>query len=109
MAPGIYKTFKKALRDNLNKYLEYSSDSDEIIEETQNRIESIINQSDYEELDKMLIHVDYDNIKNVLASNKIIQNSITDTEKQCYQAMEGFVHNLNTLHSRAGAQVSNVA
>jgi len=28
-----------------------------------------------------------------------------DTEKQTYQAMEGFVHNLNTMHSRAGAQV----
>ena len=32
-----------------------------------------------------------------------------DTKKQTYQAMEGFIHNLNTLHSRAGAQVSNVA
>ncbi len=28
-----------------------------------------------------------------------------ETEKLTYQAMEGFVHNLNTMHSRAGAQV----
>ena len=27
-----------------------------------------------------------------------------DTERDTYQAMEGFVHNLNTMHSRAGAQ-----
>lgn len=27
-----------------------------------------------------------------------------DTDRQTYQAMEGFVHNLNTMHSRAGAQ-----
>lgn len=27
------------------------------------------------------------------------------TEKETLQAMEGFVHNLNTMHSRAGAQV----
>ena len=27
------------------------------------------------------------------------------TEKDTFQAMEGFVHNLNTMHSRAGAQV----
>lgn len=27
------------------------------------------------------------------------------TERDTYQAMEGFVHNLNTMHSRAGAQV----
>jgi ribonucleoside-triphosphate reductase len=28
-----------------------------------------------------------------------------ETEKQTHQAMEAFVHNLNTMHSRAGAQV----
>lgn len=27
------------------------------------------------------------------------------TERDTYQAMEGFIHNLNTMHSRAGAQV----
>ena len=27
------------------------------------------------------------------------------TDKQTYQAMESFIHNLNTLHSRAGSQV----
>lgn len=27
------------------------------------------------------------------------------TKRETYQAMEGFVHNLNTMHSRAGAQV----
>lgn len=31
------------------------------------------------------------------------------TERAAYQAMEGFIHNLNTMNSRAGAQVSNVA
>ena len=36
---------------------------------------------------------------------KIIKLSYNDTQKACYQAMEGFIHNLNTLHSRAGAQV----
>ena len=27
-----------------------------------------------------------------------------ETDRQTFQAMEGFVHNLNTMHSRAGAQ-----
>ena len=27
-----------------------------------------------------------------------------NTDRDTYQAMEGFVHNLNTMHSRAGAQ-----
>ena len=41
--------------------------------------------------------------------SKIIKLALEDTKKQTYQAMEGFIHNLNTLHSRAAAQVSNVA
>ena len=28
-----------------------------------------------------------------------------ETDKSTYQAMEAFIHNLNTMHSRAGAQV----
>ena len=28
-----------------------------------------------------------------------------ETDRQTYQAMEGLIHNLNTMHSRAGAQV----
>ena len=103
MAPGIYKTFKKTLRDNLNKYLDYSTDSDDIKEDIESRIESIINM-DYDDLDKLLLSVNYNSTDSILQSNKIIQNSIKDTEKQCYQAMEGIVHNLNTLNSRAGAQ-----
>ena len=103
MAPGIYKTFKKSLRDNLNKYLDYSTDSDDIKEDIESRIESIVNM-DYDDLDKLLLSVNYNSTDSILPSNKIIQNSIKDTEKQCYQAMEGIVHNLNTLNSRAGAQ-----
>lgn len=31
--------------------------------------------------------------------------AMTKTERDTYQAMEGLIHNLNTMHSRAGAQV----
>ena len=31
--------------------------------------------------------------------------AVTETDKQTYQAMEALVHNLNTMNSRAGAQV----
>lgn len=31
--------------------------------------------------------------------------ALDKTKKDTYQAMEGFIHNLNTMHSRAGAQV----
>ncbi len=32
------------------------------------------------------------------------KRAYTTTDRDTYQAMEGFVHNLNTMHSRAGAQ-----
>lgn len=31
--------------------------------------------------------------------------AVSHTTRDTYQAMEGFIHNLNTMHSRAGAQV----
>ncbi len=33
-----------------------------------------------------------------------VKNATRDTDRQTFQAMEALVHNLNTMHSRAGAQ-----
>ncbi len=33
------------------------------------------------------------------------EKALKETERTTYQAMEAFVHNLNTMHSRAGAQI----
>ena len=41
-------------------------------------------------------------IKFIEFSNK---TAYQETDKETYQAMEAFIHNLNTMHSRAGAQV----
>lgn len=35
----------------------------------------------------------------------VLDYALKKTTRDTYQAMEGFVHNLNTMHSRAGAQV----
>ena len=34
-----------------------------------------------------------------------LERAVAETEKATYQAMEALVHNLNTMHSRAGAQI----
>jgi ribonucleoside-triphosphate reductase len=47
--------------------------------------------------------IDKENITGDICS--IIKTTIEDVERDCYQAMEAFIHNLNTLHSRAGSQV----
>ena len=36
---------------------------------------------------------------------KLLIESYEDTKNETYQAMEGFLHNLNTMHSRGGNQV----
>lgn len=32
------------------------------------------------------------------------REALMETDRECYQAMEALIHNLNTMHSRAGAQ-----
>ena len=48
-------------------------------------------------------HLDDEKVE--LVVNFTYKESLKATKKKTYQAMEGFVHNLNTMHSRAGAQV----
>ena len=38
-------------------------------------------------------------------AERVIEKAIAKTDRDTYQAMEGLLHNLNTMHSRAGAQV----
>ena len=39
----------------------------------------------------------------------VLKKALKKTEKETYQAMEALVHNLNSMHSRAGSQVNKVA
>ncbi|MBQ2660441.1 anaerobic ribonucleoside triphosphate reductase [Candidatus Saccharibacteria bacterium] len=87
MAPGVDKTFRKALKRNLEKYNRFTDKKLEI------DINNYIEFGDDAKLERMKI------------PKAVIKASVEDTEKETEQAMEGFVHNLNTMHSRAGAQV----
>ncbi|MCD7819210.1 MAG: anaerobic ribonucleoside triphosphate reductase [Lachnospiraceae bacterium] len=40
----------------------------------------------------------------VWVTDRARKRAVRATDRDTYQAMEGFVHNLNTMHSRAGAQ-----
>ena len=87
MAPGVDKTFRKALKRNLEKYNEYTEKNLKI------------------EIPEDIKFGDDDKLKKLKVPAGVIKTSSEDTEKQTFQAMEGFIHNLNTMHSRAGAQV----
>lgn len=116
MSKGVYKTFRKSYIDNLSKGLELLADKyenekvREIVysteKETGLRVGLKQDQNYTETENKKLIEVF--NIDTNIA-NKIQQfaynESYKETDRQTYQSMEGFIHNLNTMHSRAGAQV----
>ena len=103
LAPGVLKTFKKQFKQTVYDFLDLDGfigviNIDRIIREI-DKIESI--EVDLEEFS------DYqkgsNRVKEIfkLASEKALQK----TDRATQQAMEAFVHNLNTMHSRAGAQV----
>ena len=87
MAPGVDKSFRKALKSNLAKYEEYTGKKLNI------------------EIPEDVTFGDDAKLKKLKIPETVIKTSSEDTEKQTFQAMEGFIHNLNTMHSRAGAQV----
>lgn len=87
MAPGVDKTFKKALKRNLEKYNQFA--------------EKAINVT----IPDDVVFGDDEKLKKLKVPASVVKVSNEDTEKQTFQAMEGFIHNLNTMHSRAGAQV----
>lgn len=87
MAPGVDKSFRKALKSNIKKYNEFKDVKLKV------------------ELPEDLKFSDEAKLKKMKIPASVIKISVEDVEKQTFQAMEGLVHNLNTMHSRAGAQV----
>ena len=57
------------------------------------------------ERQKKLLKADLDEIGLTADGDKLDHAAMKRTEDETYQAMEGFIYNLNTMHSRAGAQV----
>ncbi len=103
MAPGVLKTFKKEFKQQIYDLLEYED------------LLSFINMDKItRDIDKLnSINLDLDMFKSSYSNSKKIRRlfemsydkAIAKTDRQTYQAMEAFIHNLNTMHSRAGAQV----
>ncbi|MBR0432062.1 anaerobic ribonucleoside triphosphate reductase, partial [Candidatus Saccharibacteria bacterium] len=87
MAPGVDKSYRKALKRNLEKYNRFADKKLKI------EIPDNTQYGDDKKLEKMKV------------PKSVIEASNEDVERETLQAMEGFVHNLNTMHSRAGAQV----
>ena len=118
LAPGVKKTYIKRFRDNLSRAFELQWFMDNAKEEAQAIVTKLTEQIGYSpnlsndqewnsELLKVLLTLTPN--KSEEECDRIIKfirkNAEFETEKATYQAMEALIHNLNTMNSRAGAQV----
>ena len=115
MAPGVSKTFRRAYRDNLTRaldiYLEVDNSemmSKALLAETEEETgvwAAIAGGNGFDEAlrARLIRTVDEETADKILRF--VRKYAVKGTRRATYQAMEALVHNLNTMHSRAGAQV----
>ena len=115
LAKGVYKTFRKLYISNISKALKLFKDIDnkEAIKNIVCKIEDEnlklgLEKNEYyinkeKEILKEEFNIDEDIAKKI--QDFAYNEAYEETDRQTYQSMEGFIHNLNTMHSRAGAQV----
>jgi len=114
MAKGVEKTYRRHFKRNIAKVLDFSgllddgTDFDKLADEIASRVE-----------EQVEIRIgNADNIKTALAgilaetlpqpehdAAVVMKYTQREIERSTYQAMEALIHNLNTMHSRAGAQI----
>jgi len=103
LAPGVLKTFKKQLKQTIADLLDYTDfnkfiNMATIVKEI-DKFDSIgIDLAVFDKFEK-----DSDQLKRLFSM--AYDKALAKTDRITFQAMEAFVHNLNTMHSRAGAQV----
>ena len=109
MAPGVAKSYIKHFYHNLAKAISLleNIDGEKIAATIKNKLVLKPTLDNNEEFNNAIkTELLNKNIKNI---DKIIEFSnktaYQETDEETYQAMEAFIHNLNTMHSRAGAQV----
>lgn len=114
LADGVAKTFRKSYIDNVNRALELFINLDTEVKEAVIEVEEATQlhpaidmpEAFLQELNAMLATVYGLGSDQIELINKFsYKEAYKETKKKTYQAMEAFVHNLNTMHSRAGAQV----
>ncbi len=99
MAPGVLKTFKKEFKQQVYDLLDYEDFLSFVNMDRIDKLNSI--EVDIERFE--FAYGESGKIKRLF--EKCYERALAKTNRQTYQAMEAFVHNLNTMHSRAGAQV----
>ena len=116
LSKGVYKTFKKLYTYNLIKCIELLSGknyNDDIKKNTSYLKDKYDIEPSIGNLKKFQIVEKFELFRSTEISSDIVESAqeyagkyaLLETEKETYQAMEALIHNLNTMASRAGAQI----
>lgn len=115
MANGVKKTYRKLYWTNMGKLLDLLYDVEDSVDKVKAYGKKIMdekgiyptldNDNDYEklEIEHLKEWVEEKEIPKLQA--KAVKYAQKEVNRATFQAMEAFVHNLNTMHSRAGAQI----
>ena len=116
MAKGIDKTYRKEFYKALSQYFTVKSDIpyeevEDIIKELKVKIGTVDSMDDIDEYIAKITEY-FAGLSGSITENEAVEacayakkTAWRETDKACYQSMEALVHNLNTMNSRAGAQV----
>ncbi len=103
MAPGVLMTFKKQFKQQVSDYLDLQGLLSHIsMDRVAREIDKLESINFSIEIFKP-IYKDSEQLERLFT--KAYEKALAKTDRLTYQAMEAFIHNLNTMHSRAGAQV----
>ncbi len=115
MAEGVAKTYRKHYTANLGKALELLAGEEEgraVADQITGEILKgaglspvLAEDNGYEQEERKPLAERYGQELAERIQNFTRKYAVRETDRTCYQAMEALVHNLNTMHSRAGAQI----
>lgn len=115
LSAGVIKTYRRLYRQNLAKALELYSGANVNTDELKKLQNEILeagysfapeNESEYlaQEADRLIAEDGLDAELIAKSQKFALKEALRETDRATYQAMEALIHNLNTMHSRAGAQ-----
>ena len=114
MAPGVAKTYIKEYRRALGAALDLLLNHDAADDEAKAIIRQIRAETgatptlkpnkEFDDAlrERLTAMTDEETVERMM--HYATERGYRETERRTYQAMEAFIHNLNTMHSRAGAQ-----
>lgn len=107
MAKGVLKSFQKVVVSSISFYFDMKG-----MEVDEAKLQALVKQhvasiAPSEDEKKILLAAFADQQINLTADEleHVLKKAYSQVRKDTHQAMEGFIHNLNTMHSRGGNQV----